>query len=327
MNSQELSTEVIVEEQDYMIEDPNLEKGPFFNKDMKIKLIKAGILIVVALISIFVFGTIFSDPATYTGMNETLDEKKVNVMALAATTTGASAAISLLPNNAGAPIADKLVDFSSYFMVILAVIYLEKFLLTTLALLSFDALVPAAMILFIVALFANKESRLRSNMMKLGAKVVAFGIAIVLVVPVSVAITDNIDSSFNANLQAANEAAQQATDELNQSIDNAQDNAEEEGNWFDGIVSTVQNGISAITEGIQNALDNLASNLNNLIDTLAVMVVTSCLIPLIVLFLFLQLAKMIAGLDFGGPGSIMQAASRTGRTAFSSVKKTIAKTN
>ena len=104
-------------------EERDLEERP-----LKSKVINAGVLVVAALISLLLLANIASSPSTYSGMYETLDEKKLNVMGLAATTTAASAAISVLPDDTGSAIANKLADFASYFVVILSVIYLEKFL-------------------------------------------------------------------------------------------------------------------------------------------------------------------------------------------------------
>ena len=73
-------------------EERDLEERP-----LKSKVINAGVLVVAALISLLLLANIASSPSTYSGMYETLDEKKLNVMGLAATTTAASAAISVLP--------------------------------------------------------------------------------------------------------------------------------------------------------------------------------------------------------------------------------------
>ena len=76
-----------------------------------------------------------------------------------------------------------------------------------------------------------------------------------------------------------------------------------------------------MTQGAQEALDSLGRQLNTMIDTLAVMVVTSCLVPLLVLAVFLQLAKMVAGLDFGGVSGVMGTVRTRGRSAISSLKR------
>ena len=272
-------------------EERDLEERP-----LKSKVINAGVLVVAALISLLLLANIASSPSTYSGMYETLDEKKLNVMGLAATTTAASAAISVLPDDTGSAIANKLADFASYFVVILSVIYLEKFLLTTFGFLAFGILIPMACVLF------------------------AFGLALALVVPASVWLTDNIDKTFDESIAASNAAAQQATQELEESV---QEDTQEDKGLLEGIADAMQDGFTAITQGVQDALDNLGQQLNNMIDTVAVMVVTSCLIPLIVLMVFLQVVKIITGLDFGGVSAVMGAARTRGRRISSSVRKQV----
>lgn len=314
MDSTQLSTVTVEAGQELVV----MEAVPEPERPLKEKAIIAAVLAAVALVSLIVFANIASNPETYTGIIGTLDEKKGNVMVLATTTTAASAAISALPNDMGTPIADKLVDFSSYFMVILAVIYLEKFLLTTLGFLGFGILIPVACALFAVAVFLRRGTLTRVNLQRLGTKLAAFGLALALVVPVSVWLTDNVDATFDESLAASNAAAQEATEQLEES---AQAAPQEDQGLLGGIASAVQEGWNGLTQGAQQALDSLGDQLNTMIDTLAVMIVTSCLIPLLVLILFLQLVKIITGLDFGGATAVMGAARTKGRAVASSLRR------
>lgn len=318
MNSLPPSADTAVETQELVVVEP----APEPERPLKEKAIIAAVLAAVALVSLIVFANIASNPETYTGIIGTLDEKKGNVMVLATTTTAASAAISALPNDMGTPIADKLVDFSSYFMVILAVIYLEKFLLTTLGFLGFGILIPVACALFAVAVFLRRGTLTRVNLQRLGTKLAAFGLALALVVPVSVWLTDNVDATFDESLAAASAAAQEATEQLEE---NTQEQAQEDQGLLGGIASAVQDGWNGLTQGAQQALDSLGQQLNTMIDTLAVMIVTSCLIPLLVLILFLQLVKIITGLDFGGATAVMGAARTKGRAVASSLRRPVQK--
>lgn len=318
MDSTQLSTVTVEAGQELVV----MEAAPEPERPLKEKAIIAAVLAAVALVSLIVFANIASNPETYTGIIGTLDEKKGNVMVLATTTTAASAAISTLPNDMGTPIAEKLVDFSSYFMVILAVIYLEKFLLTTLGFLGFGILIPVACALFAVAVFLRRGTLTRVNLQRLGTKLAAFGLALALVVPVSVWLTDNVDATFDESLAASNAAAQEATEQLE---DSAQEQAQEDQGLLGGIANAVQEGWNGLTQGAQQALDSLGQQLNTMIDTLAVMIVTSCLIPLLVLILFLQLAKIITGLDFGGATAVMGAARTKGRAVASSLRRPVQK--
>ena len=314
MDSTQLSTVTVEAGQELVV----VEAEPEPERPLKEKAIIAAVLAAVALVSLIVFANIASNPETYTGIIGTLDEKKGNVMVLATTTTAASAAISALPNDMGTPIADKLVDFSSYFMVILAVIYLEKFLLTTLGFLGFGILIPVACALFAVAVFLRRGTLTRVNLQRLGTKLAAFGLALALVVPVSVWLTDNVDATFDESLAASNAAAQEATEQLEE---NTQEQTQEDPGLLGGIANAVQEGWNGLTQGAQQALDSLGDQLNTMIDTLAVMIVTSCLIPLLVLILFLQLVKIITGLDFGGATAVMGAARTKGRAVASSLRR------
>lgn len=318
MDSTQLSTVTVEAGQELVV----VEAAPEPERPLKEKAIIAAVLAAVALVSLIVFANIASNPETYTGIIGTLDEKKGNVMVLATTTTAASAAISALPNDMGTPIADKLVDFSSYFMVILAVIYLEKFLLTTLGFLGFGILIPVACALFAVAVFLRRGTLTRVNLQRLGTKLAAFGLALALVVPVSVWLTDNVDATFDESLAASNAAAQEATEQLEGS---AQEQTQEDQGLLGGIANAVQDGWNGLTQGAQQALDSLGDQLNTMIDTLAVMIVTSCLIPLLVLILFLQLVKIITGLDFGGATAVMGAARTKGRAVASSLRRPVQK--
>ncbi|WP_282190664.1 hypothetical protein [Adlercreutzia caecimuris] len=318
MDSTQLSTVTVEAGQELVV----MEAAPEPERPLKEKAIIAAVLAAVALVSLIVFANIASNPETYTGIIGTLDEKKGNVMMLATTTTAASAAISALPNDMGTPIADKLVDFSSYFMVILAVIYLEKFLLTTLGFLGFGILIPVACALFAVAVFLRRGTLTRVNLQRLGTKLAAFGLALALVAPVSVWLTDNVDATFDESLAASNAAAQEATEQLEES---AQEQTQEDQGLLGGIASAVQEGWNGLTQGAQQALDSLGQQLNTMIDTLAVMIVTSCLIPLLVLILFLQLVKIITGLDFGGATAVMGAARTKGRAVASSLRRPVQK--
>ena len=318
MDSTQLSTVTVEAGQELVV----VEAEPAPERPLKEKAIIAAVLAAVALVSLIVFANIASNPETYTGIIGTLDEKKGNVMVLATTTTAASAAISALPNDMGTPIADKLVDFSSYFMVILAVIYLEKFLLTTLGFLGFGILIPVACALFAVAVFLRRGTLTRVSLQRLGTKLAAFGLALALVVPVSVWLTDNVDATFDESLAASNAAAQEATEQLEGS---AQEQTQEDQGLLGGIANAVQDGWNGLTQSAQQALDSLGDQLNTMIDTLAVMIVTSCLIPLLVLILFLQLVKIITGLDFGGATAVMGAARTKGRAVASSLRRPVQK--
>ena len=116
---------------------------------------------------------------------QSLDDKKTTALELTAAATAASAAITLIPGDAGTPIADKLADLSSYFLIVVCAIYLEKYLVTITGLAAFKLLIPIGCILLSLC-FGFKKDLGRT----IACKLVLFGLAVYLVVPVSVRVAD-----------------------------------------------------------------------------------------------------------------------------------------
>lgn len=110
---------------------------------------------------------------------QSLDEKKTTVLELTTAATAASAAITLIPGDVGTPIADKLADLSSYFLIVVCAIYLEKYLVTITGLAAFKLLIP------IGCIWLSLCFGFRKDLGKIIAcKLILFGLAIYLVVPV-----------------------------------------------------------------------------------------------------------------------------------------------
>lgn len=57
-------------------------------------------------------------------------------------------------------------------------------------------------------------------------------------------------------------------------------------------------------EGVSTATANVENVLNNFIEALAILLVTSCLIPILVLIFFVWLVKMLLGLNIDIPTSV-----------------------
>ena len=169
---------------------------------IKQKCITAAVLLLVAILSITVVGKYVSAPENHQKTIASLDEKKQTVMELTAASTVTSALITLLPGDTATPIAEKMADVSGYLLVVLCAIYLEKYLVTITGYVAFTYLIPIACGLWMLNLiFANATVR------KLAAKLAVFGLAISLVVPASVKISDLIGDTYQAQIEATIEDA------------------------------------------------------------------------------------------------------------------------
>ena len=250
------------------------------------KMAKIIIPLIIALISMLVMARFASSPEFHEKTIQSLDEKKITVMELTATSTAVSAAITLIPGDVGNPIAEKLADLSSYFLLVLCALYLEKYLLTITGWITFMILIPAACVLFSVNVVCGKEI-----LKRIATKMVVFGAAIVLVVPASVKVADMIEATYDASIENTIESAKQTAEEI-------EGNAEDEG-VISGIISKIKDGVKNVTTKIETVLSNF-------VEALAVMIVTSCVIPIVVILIFIWLIKMMLGMDLNVQKRISQ---------------------
>ena len=84
------------------------------------------ILAIAIVLSCTIVGKKLTDPATYSHTIEVLDKNRATVLALTAASAATSAAVSTLPDDICSPISDELSEINSWFMMILAFIYLEN---------------------------------------------------------------------------------------------------------------------------------------------------------------------------------------------------------
>ena len=293
-----------------------------FNKQ---KCITAVILLLVAILSITVIGKYASAPENHQKTIASLDEKKQTVMELTAASTVTSALITLLPGDTATPIAEKMADVSGYLLIVLCAIYLEKYLVTITGYVAFTYLIPAACVLWILNLFfANATVR------KLAAKLAVFGIAIFLVVPASVKISDLIGDTYQAQIEATIEDAK-STQNILENSDSGNDtgeaeigtgtteaataNTQEKTNSESGSVSNIfdwaKDAFSSAKDSVTNVVENVTisteelvqkveNSLNHFIEAVAVMIITSCVIPMLVLLLFFWMVKIVLDVDLSG---------------------------
>ena len=254
--------------------------------------------IVIAILSFFVIAGVTSSVEFNAKTIQSLDEKKTTVMELTAASTAASAAITLIPGDVGTPIADKLADLSGYFLIVLCAIYLEKYLVTITGYAAFKILIPIACICFSVYVLREKEA-----WKALAQKFLLFGLAVYLVIPASVKVSDMIETTYASSIENTIDSAKQISDEIGSEtgengsgISDGKESQEDtdgtkkenSGGLLSGLFSKVQDSVSVATTNVENVL-------NHFIEALAILLVTSCLIPILVLVFFVWLVKMLIG--------------------------------
>lgn len=249
------------------------------------KALAAVVLVFLALVSFFLVGDKTMKPEAHAATIASLDDKAETVLKLTATSTVASACISAIPDDTATPIAEKLADFTEDFLLILCVLYAEKYLVTIIGAGTFKVLIPCACVLFGVGMYWKPEI-----MKRLAIKFAIFGFAIFITIPMSIRVSDMIYENYSDSIDETITAAEKFTD-------NTSELTEAEGG-DEGLIASI---LSRISETASGLADKAAELLKNFVESLAVLIVTSCVIPVLVLVFFVWLIKMVTGIEISIP--------------------------
>lgn len=212
-----------------------------------------------------------------------IEDKSETVLKLTAASTLASAGISAIPGDTATPIAEKLADFTEYFLLILCVLYAEKYLLTIIGAAVFRILVPCACGALIVGMFWNPQ-----NMRRLALRIALAGLAMLVAIPASIGASDMVYDAYRQNITET----VQETEELN-----GDTSALSEADGNEGLIAMILDKLSETAAGLS---DRAARLLNRYVEALAVLIVTSCILPLLALVFFVWLIKLLTGVNVWG---------------------------
>lgn len=249
----------------------------------------AVVLLIIALLSIFVVSKVVTAPDFNEATVNSLDDKKVTVMKLAATAAASSTALSLIPGDVATPIANQIAELTTYFIVILGAILLEKILIAVVGYLTFGFIIPMACLFGIIYLYV-KSDVLRN----LAIKLAIFGIVIFMTIPVSIKTSDLIYESYQSSVEQTIETANQNKEEIDAK---KKDFAEEDKNWMDKVGDYISNVTSKIGNDISTIVKKGEDTLAAYLDAIAVLIITSCVIPIIVLIVFALIIKIMFSFD------------------------------
>lgn len=257
------------------------------NKMTSKNIIIAVVLLVIAILSVTVISEYATSAEVHSSSIKALDDKKMKAMELTAGVAATSTAISALPGDAATPIAEQVSELTSPLLVVVCAIYLEKFLLTTIGLVSFKFLIPFACLLGVIYIFSSRDAA-KALAIKFGI----FALAISLVIPVSVKVTELIEETFEESISQTYETAGEITNEAEKSSEDEKSSA------FAEFLKGIGDSVSNLAENAKNALSVF-------IDAIAVLIITTCVIPIVVIFFFLWIIKMIFGIKINVPAGKM----------------------
>ena len=255
-------------------------------ENLRKNVVPIAVLLIIALLSLFVISGIASSYDFHRSSMADLNDRETEVLTLSGISLALSVAATLPPDDIGTPLADKLADLSSNFLLILCVIILEKYLLTITGTVTFAVLIPIACLLGIIYLLTQWE-----KLKKLALKLAVFGLLIFALVPASVQVSALIENTYQSSVENTESITEKIAALQAELEDEA---ATEDEGGISGVISNITDGISTASSAV---LDWTGEQFNHLIEAIAVMIITNCVIPLLVLFAFVWLAKTILNIN------------------------------
>lgn len=244
------------------------------------KLLFCMVMVLVAVVSFLVVADRAASLESNRAIIASIHEKSETVLKLTAASTLASAGVSAIPGDTATPIAEKLADFTEYFLLILCVLYAEKYLLTLIGAAVFKILIPCACLLLIVGTFWKPPV-----MRRLSLRVAVFALAIFLAIPASIGVSDMVYDTYKYSI----DETVQETELLNTETSELSEAGDDE-----GLLAAVLERLSETASGLA---DKAARLLNRFVESLAILIVTSCIIPLLVLAFFIWLIRLFTGIN------------------------------
>ena len=217
-----------------------------------------------------------------------LEDSQNTIMKFSGTTIATSLSLSALPNDFASPLASTVSDLNTYFIFIFAVLFVEKLLVIEGIKIALAAIIPAACILYIASLVFEKE-----GFRKFGKKLLIVGISVILVIPISTHFTEKVCADYLAYVDETIEEADAGANKINELMTEDAEDA----TFFDKLTDAFK---TAITD-VNDLLAYFKNVVKKFVNSVAVMIVTTFVLPMLVMLLFRWLLTELFALHLPEP--------------------------
>ena len=249
------------------------------------------------------------NPESYEKTIETLDNLENKALVMTASSTALATAAVLVPGDVTTPIANKLADVAGYMVIVYVAIIMEKYLLAMSGLAAFKILIPIALAAIGISIFVNGEKG-KVTLHRLACKLALLGILLWALVPTSALVTNIINDTYDMSYGVETELEEGVLESIDE-IEAEEKAAEKSGegekgkfsikNLWSNIVDKTSNVTETVKGKVSDGVVEFQNSMNKMIEGVAVMIVTTCVIPLCVLILFLWIVKNVTGLNITVP--------------------------
>lgn len=254
------------------------------NDKSKIKLLKTLVSIFIMVLSRFVLAAVIPETEFVQSSVEHLEESENTVMDFSGATIAISLAITALPDDFATPLATTISDMNGYFIFIFVVLFVEKLLVLEGTKLSFAYIIPAACVLYILSIISKKEI-----FKKFATKLVILGISIVVVIPFSVQVTEYVGASYLSYVDETIAEAEVGADKVTEIMGTSDGEAT--------IFEKLSDAFKTAMDGMSDLLKYFENVIKKCVNAIAIMLVTSFVLPLLNLLFFRWLLKELFSLN------------------------------
>ena len=254
----------------------------FFTEKRIVKLAKCLALVLVMVLSVFVLAQKVPQTKMVNDTIESIEDSNKTIMEFSGATGTTSLALSAFPNDFATPLASTLSDLNTYFIFIFAVLFVEKLIVIEGVKIAFVYIIPAACVLYIAYVSLGK-----AFFKNFATKLLVLGLAIVFVIPFSTYFTEKVCADYLVYVDETIEEANAGAEKVNEVMASG----EEEANIFDKL----SNAFNTAIQGMSDLLDYFENVLKKCVNSIAIMIVTSFVLPMLTLFLFRWLLNELFG--------------------------------
>ncbi|MDD6038127.1 MAG: hypothetical protein PUD20_04955 [bacterium] len=251
-------------------------------------LIRLLIPVLLAIVSLFILSEKIPETKFVQTSLESVEKSKTTVMEFAGATLATSLAISALPDDFATPLADSLADMNKYFVFILMVLFVERLILMKGIAISFRIIIPIGCVLYAIGYGIKKEF-----FVNIGKKIALLGLALVLVIPCSTHFTNYVCADYLAYVDETIADTKEGSDTINEAVSGE----DSEQTMFEKLSGAFKTAM----QGVKDLLNYFHNMIKKCINSIAIMIVTTFVLPLVNLFFFKWLLGELFQIRFAAP--------------------------
>lgn len=217
-----------------------------------------------------------------------LEKSQNTVMTFSSATIATSLAISALPDDFASPLANTVSDLNTYFVFMFAVLFVEKLIVVEGVKISLAYIIPAACILYMIFILTAKEV-----FKNFATKLLILGFSIIIVIPFSTHFTETVCEDYLVYVDETIAEADAGAAKVNEVMSSST----EESSFFDKLSNAFKTAIQSVSD----LLTYFKNVVKKCVNSIAIMLVTTFVLPLLILMLFRWLLKELFALHIPAP--------------------------